>query len=314
MTRQEQRKWKFGAAGDGTLEGPRETEVLAAKAEPAAPQLKPAEPSPNSPGAAMDTDSTPVDTKESSSHVDAAAQKLLSELEEKQQSERDATATAADDRQREALGRKMHDTELANAIRDDPLGLDRRYNRYRWYGQLRGRESRLLPDRILFECGTTGDIRMLTHSEDMDAVKNMLDCRGARESVFARVLSCHEGAIRGGLAPRGRRGGAMPLELPPELHMWPEKERQDAQEAHFRWLLSIQTAGMTVLGEDGEVRATDYLPTDPPAVCKIKGELMCVESAIPEQAMLDRAWERVAWIRNAQVRCCTSSLPHSWLQ
>jgi hypothetical protein len=232
--------------------------------------------------------------------VDAAAQKLLSELEEKQQTDRDATATEADDRQREALGRKMHDIELANAIRDDPLGLDRRYNRYRWYGALRGRETRLLPDRVLFECGATGSIHMFVRPDDVDAVKNVLDCRGAREAVFARVLSCYDDSMRTALGG----GAAVALELPPELHMWPEAARHEAQEEHFRWLLSIQTAGMIVLGEDGEVRATDYLPTDPPAVRKIKGELMCVESAIPEQAMLEPAWERVVWIRNAQVRCC----------
>lgn len=58
---------------------------------------------------------------------------------------------------------------------------------------------------------------------------------------------------------------------------------------------------MTVLGEDGEVRASDYLATDPPAIKKLKSEMLCVESAIPEQAMSNPSWDRVRWIRKTQV-------------
>ena len=64
--------------------------------------------------------------------------------------------------------------------------------------------------------------------------------------------------------------------------------------------MQIGTAGMAELGDEGEVRTSDYLATDPPAVRKIKGELMCVESAIPEQAMMNPDWDRVAWIRATQ--------------
>jgi hypothetical protein len=68
---------------------------------------------------------------------------------------------------------------------------------------------------------------------------------------------------------------------------------------------------MVVLGDEGEVRASDYLPGDAPAVRKIKGELMCVESAIPEQAMVAPDWARVAWIKAVQARCCPRS-PCTW--
>lgn len=66
--------------------------------------------------------------------------------------------------------------------------------------------------------------------------------------------------------------------------------------------LQIGTAGMAVLGEDGQVRDTDYLPSDEPAVRKVKGEMMCVESAVPEQAMRDAVWDRLSWIRRTRVR------------
>jgi hypothetical protein len=68
--------------------------------------------------------------------------------------------------------------------------------------------------------------------------------------------------------------------------------------------VQVKTAGMTVLGEDGEVRASDYLATDSAAIKKLKSELLCVESAIPEQAMSNPGWDRVRWIRKTQVWSC----------
>ena len=65
--------------------------------------------------------------------------------------------------------------------------------------------------------------------------------------------------------------------------------------------MQVKTAGMTVLGEDGELRASDYLATDSAAVKKLKSELLCVECAIPEQAMSNPGWDRVRWIRKTQV-------------
>ena len=48
-------------------------------------------------------------------------------------------------------------------MRDEPVGMDRRFNRYRWYGgQRTGVMHRNLPDRMLFESPDTGDVSMLT--------------------------------------------------------------------------------------------------------------------------------------------------------
>jgi hypothetical protein len=234
---------------------------------------------------------------------EAAAQKLMMQLSAVQASERDACSALAEERQRERLGKLMHDMELANAIRDDPLGYDRRYNRYRWYGKLVGTEQRLLPDRILFENGATGDLGMLTHADDIAVVRGMLDTKGARESSFARALDCHAEDMAATLAASGS-APVLPLALPPALEERPEAEVTALRDSEFQRLLKVETAGMMVLGDDGEVRATDYLPDDPPAVRKIKGEMLCVESAIPVQAMVHPDWNRVEWIRSAQARPC----------
>lgn len=259
-----------------------------AAAPAAASPAHDAQPTPNGAAPAADAAAKPTP-------ADLAALKLPSELAAEA-----ALAAEAEARQREALGRKMHDAELANAIRDEALGLDRRFNRYRWYGPLRGGETRLLPDRVLFESSASGAISMFRGREDVDAVRDTLDVRGAREAAFARALACHKDDIDAALA--GAPAPPAPLALPPPLAALPEARRAELSDAHFKRLLGIQTAGMAVLGEDGEVRATDYLPSDAPAVRKVKGELMCVESAIPEQAMVDPQWERVAWIRATQVR------------
>jgi hypothetical protein len=64
--------------------------------------------------------------------TDAAITKFMSQLETVQRSEREANSSAADAKQREQLGRKLHEVEVTNAIRDEPIGFDRRYNRYRY--------------------------------------------------------------------------------------------------------------------------------------------------------------------------------------
>ena len=203
--------------------------------------------------------------------------------------------------QRERLGRQMHEAELGNAIRDEPLGVDRRFNRFRWYGRRVGGVRRVMPERLLFESGDDGRIGMFSGPDDVAAIRAVLDTRGAREAAFARALDYHAPDATAALA-----APPPPIELPAE----PDAAELEAlSTAHFQRLLKVQTAGMAMLGEDGEVRATDYLPTDPPAVRKIKGELLCVESAIPEQAMADADWPRVAWIKRTQVCPAAAVLP-----
>lgn len=237
-----------------------------------------------------------------STAADVAAAKLRSELETAQRNEREANSTAAEAHQRESLGRQLHEIELANAIRDEPIGMDRRFNRYRWYGPVVGTERRLLPDRVLFESGETGALQMFTDYKDMEAVRGTLETKGAREAALARTCDfCMQS-----MAKALRRGeGAAPeaVSLPEGPASWPPEALARLQEAQFARFLRVTTAGMEVLGEDGGVRSTDYLPTDAAAVKKLKTEMLCIESAIPEQAMINPNWDRVSWIKGAQVRC-----------
>ena len=61
------------------------------------------------PGSAQPSTSQAQDSKQT--HVDEAAAKLASELHAKQESERDASVAAANESQRERLGKLMHDVE-----------------------------------------------------------------------------------------------------------------------------------------------------------------------------------------------------------
>lgn len=239
----------------------------------------------------------------SASAADAAAANFRSELETAQRNEREANSTAAEAHQRESLGRQLHQIELANAIRDEPIGMDRRFNRYRWYGPIIGTERRLLPDRVLFESGETGMLQMFTDYAAIEAVRGTLETKGAREAALARTCDFCTQPMAAALNREDGPGAApQPMSLPGGPAAWPPETLVRLQEGQFARFLQVTTAGMEVLGEDGGVRATDYLPTDAAAVKKLKTEMLCIESAIPEQAMINPNWDRVSWIKGAQVR------------
>jgi hypothetical protein len=59
--------------------------------------------------------------------ADLAVAKLRTQLEAVQKSERDASSSAAESLQRAVLGKRLHEIEVNNAIRDEPVGMDRRH-------------------------------------------------------------------------------------------------------------------------------------------------------------------------------------------
>ena len=59
--------------------------------------------------------------------TDAAVAKLKSQLEAVQKSEREASSSAAESQQRAVLGKRLHAIEVSNAVRDEPIGMDRRH-------------------------------------------------------------------------------------------------------------------------------------------------------------------------------------------
>ena len=50
----------------------------------------------------------------------------------KRQEEREVSAQAAEEIDRVALGERLRECEIANSIRGEPFGRDRRFNRYYW--------------------------------------------------------------------------------------------------------------------------------------------------------------------------------------
>lgn len=86
------------------------------------------------------------------------------QVEAKQAHDREQSVHAAESIQRERLGELMRVTELENAVRGEPFGRDRRYNRYSWYGRIteRTRDACIISDRVFYEDAVQGNIFMLT--------------------------------------------------------------------------------------------------------------------------------------------------------
>lgn len=99
------------------------------------------------------------------------------------------------------------------AIRYEPIGLDRRYNRY-WKFANDTEVTEDSHDRdpcsstIFVESCPSGKFRTLESAEQISELKSVLDARGAREGALSCVLSMEEKQHKGNIqAWRERPGG-----------------------------------------------------------------------------------------------------------
>lgn len=228
---------------------------------------------------------------DSPSHVDHATPSHDAD------SNRQDAASTAQEQEDEAAAAKLRQQQRADllrraeeghAVRGEPLGLDRRHNRY-WH---------LAPDpnipgdsstgRILVESHVDGSWRVLYKADQIDQLMASLERKGAREGPLHNALVRHQPNLVSSMPSR-------PIQMPPSLAQ--QSQQQQAQlnaEYHTSlWNIPVQ-ASAHLQGRDPGASLSMH-NTAAVKLPKLKADMLRVEAALPSEALRDPTWSRGAW-------------------
>ncbi|KAK9835073.1 hypothetical protein WJX81_008591 [Elliptochloris bilobata] len=219
-----------------------------------------------------------------------SAQQLL------EQEEHEANAAAKARTQQRAAAIRC--AEEANAVRVEPLGLDRRRNRY-W--RLHGEgEPAAGGGRIFVEGADGGAWRLLAKPEQLEGLLAALERRGPREGALALALSQRRADILAGMP-------AQPLRLPPPVERWKPADRARADEKLAAWVAAARTlAAAPPAGAAGARAEADAAasPVDGPLAARMKADLLRLEARLLPRGALVASWRSAPWRKG--VRTATS--------
>ncbi|KAG2500076.1 hypothetical protein HYH03_002353 [Edaphochlamys debaryana] len=184
------------------------------------------------------------------------------------------------------------------AIRAEPLGSDRRHNRYWLFSS--GQPGDKGSARLWVELAPDGRWQLMTQPEQLDALAAALEPKGVREGALAQALARHGPAIRAAMP------GEYPLLGPTPYAALPPEERSALEAACAARQETVRLLAVAHL----DARGDDYtaalaLPeADGPRLQRLKRELLQVEAAVPADAV-DEEFHRVSWVE--AVQCATSA-------
>ena len=119
----------------------------------------------------------------------------------------------------------IRNAEEVNAIRGEPLGSDRRHNRY-WHFAVPQDSEAAAADpslgRILVESHENGTWRLLGQAHQIDHLMSSLERKGPREGALHNALVRYQSAIQQGMPAYS-------------IHMPPTLEEQSQQALAWPW-------------------------------------------------------------------------------
>lgn len=189
--------------------------------------------------------------------VPSAAELAIAAAEDGGNEDREAAQKRAQARAESTL-REME----ANAVRAEPLGTDRRYNRY--WRFVRGDGDLLAGDacagRVFVESDADGTLRMLCSVESLEALMASLDRQGPREQALYASLMRHRASLSGTMPSR-------PLDMPAPAAPLP------LEAAASMWTLAAPSAASAGALEP-------FLPGEAAVVTKLKADMLAVHGAL----------------------------------
>ena len=180
--------------------------------------------------------------------------------------------------------------EEVNAIRGEPLGLDRRHNRY-WHFNV-PQEPSAAPDpslgRILIESHENGTWQLLGQAHQIEHLMSSLERKGAREGVLHNALVRHQSAIQQGMP-------AYSIHMPPTLEEQSQQERSRLYTEHHDSIWSLSIQALPYLQGSDPVTSLPSIKGEASMLTKLKADMLRVEAALPLSAMKDANWNSNAW-------------------
>ncbi|KAK9817548.1 hypothetical protein WJX74_003802 [Apatococcus lobatus] len=208
----------------------------------------------------------------------AAAAAAIAAVQARQEEE-DQTATAACKEQALQRAETIRRAEEANAVRGEPLGCDRRFNRY-WHMLAAGKGQPV--GRLYFEnAAEDGTLHVLTSQAGLEELMVSLERRGAREGCLYNALLRHKTSLLAAFP-------AEPLRMPQRAEQMPPEARARWAADQQAWLWSTAPASMQpkrdALGAAASPAARPLHPGDSARVTKFKADLLRASFTLPADA------------------------------
>ena len=248
-----------------------------------------------------ETNGSAADAQQSQAERNAGASTSQSAAGQPHDHEDEMSSAAATKLRSQQRAETIRHAEEVNAIRGEPLGLDRRHNRYWHFGV--PQEPGAAPDpsvgRVLVESHENGTWQLLGQAHQIEHLVSSLERKGAREGVLHNALVRYQSAIQQGMP-------AYSIHMPPTLEEQSQQERSHLYMEHHDSIWSLSLQALPYLQGSDPVTGLPTHKGEASMLTKLKADMLRVEAALPLSAMKDANWNSNAW--QAQVKGAHSTL------
>lgn len=220
---------------------------------------------------------------------------------QQQHPEDEMSAAAASKLRQQQRAETIRRADEVHAIRGEPLGLDRRHNRY-WHlaaHQEAGAAADPSLGRILVESHQDGSWRLLGQAHQIEQLLSSLERKGAREGVLHSALVRHQSSIEHGMP-------AYSFHMPPTLEEQTQQQRSRLDMEHHTCLWNLSLQALPYLHDQDPVTGLPTHKGEPSSLTKLRADMLRVEAALPLSAMKDAVWNSEVW--QAAVKGAQSAL------
>lgn len=236
-----------------------------------------------------ETSSSATNAQQHQAESNAGASTSQSALQQ-QPPEDEMSAAAASKQRQQQRAETIRRADEVHAIRGEPLGLDRRHNRY-WHlaaHQEAGAAADPSLGRILVESHQDGKWRLLGQAHQIEQLLSSLERKGAREGVLHSALVRHQSSIERGMP-------AYSFHMPPTLEEQTQQQRSRLDMEHHTCLWNLSLQALPYLHDQDPVTGLSPHKGEPSSVTKLRADMLRVEAALPLSAMKDAVWNSEVW-------------------
>jgi len=248
-----------------------------------------------------ETSGSATKAQQQQAESNAGASTSQSAQQQQQHPEDELSAAAASKLRQQQRAETIRRADEVHAIRGEPLGLDRRHNRY-WHlaaHQEAGSAADPSLGRILVESHQDGSWRLLGQAHQIEQLLSSLERKGAREGVLHSALVRHQSSIERGMP-------AYSCHMPPTLEEQTQQQRSRLDMEHHTCLWNLSLQALPYLHDQDPITGLPTHKGEPSSLTKLRADMLRVEAALPLSAMKDAVWNSEVW--QATVKGAQSAL------
>ncbi len=270
-------------------------------AHPDSPRHKPL-PDTSAPAHTGESNGSAMDAQQQQAENNAGASTTQSTAQH-HDPEDEMSAAAASKLRQQQRAETIRRAEELHAIRGEPLGLDRRHNRY-WHFAAdpeAGAEADPSLGRIMIESHQNGSWRLLGQAHQIEQLMNSLERKGAREGALHNALVRHQDTVQRGMP-------AFSIQMPPCVQELSPQQRSKLDMEHHTCLWNLSVQALPYLHGQDQVSGLPTHKGEPSSFTKLRADMLRVEAALPLSAMKDATWNSEVWQATVKAAQCVVQL------